>query len=94
MCFRARALVNPLVALQECYRIVRRSLHVQRSVMKGKWFLELSAFQLGLSPKDEMDDHKTLRWKDLWPFLVRSGFLLADSLFSHKLTEHFAPCTK
>lgn len=41
----------------------------------GKRALELSAFRLGFSPAEEMDDHK---WyfdpKDLWPMLVRVGF--------------------
>ena len=42
---------------------------------RGKSFLEFSAFQLGLSPKIEMDDHKMYYDKrDLWPLLVRSGF--------------------
>jgi hypothetical protein len=41
----------------------------------GKFFLEYSAFQLGLSPKEEMDDHKMYYDKrDLWPVLVKSGF--------------------
>ena len=42
---------------------------------RGKRALELSAFRLGLSPAEEMDDHK---WyfdpRDLWPMLVRAGF--------------------
>lgn len=43
---------------------------------RGKFFLELSAFRLGLSPKVEMDDHKMYYDKrDLWPLLVRAGFL-------------------
>jgi SAM-dependent methyltransferase len=43
---------------------------------RGKRFLELSAFRLGLSPTDEMDDHKAyFDPKDLWPLLVRAGFL-------------------
>lgn len=42
---------------------------------RGKAFLELSAFRLGLSPKVEMDDHKMYYDKrDLWPLLVRAGF--------------------
>ena len=41
----------------------------------GKWFLELSAFRLGTSPAEEMDDHKAYYDKrDLWPLLVRAGF--------------------
>ncbi len=42
---------------------------------RGKSFLELSAFRLGLSPKVEMDDHKMYYDKrDLWPLLVSAGF--------------------
>jgi SAM-dependent methyltransferase len=42
---------------------------------RGKAFLELSAFRLGLSPQVEMDDHKMYYDKrDLWPLLVRAGF--------------------
>jgi hypothetical protein len=41
----------------------------------GKRFLEYSAFRLGLSPAEEMDDHKTYYDpKDLWPMLVTAGF--------------------
>jgi len=42
---------------------------------RGKVFLELSAFRLGLSPASEMDDHKRYYDpRDLWPMLVRAGF--------------------
>jgi len=42
----------------------------------GKGALEYSAFRLGTSPKSEMDDHKMYYDKrDLWPLLVRAGFL-------------------
>jgi SAM-dependent methyltransferase len=42
---------------------------------RGKWFLEFSAFQLGLSPAEEMNDHKNYYDpRDLWPLLVRAGF--------------------
>ena len=41
----------------------------------GKRFLEFSAFRLGLSPPEEMDDHKAYYDpRDLWPLLVRAGF--------------------
>lgn len=41
----------------------------------GKVFLEFSAFKLGLSPKEEMDDHKYYySKKDLWPLIVKAGF--------------------
>jgi len=42
---------------------------------RGKAFLELSAFRLGLSPASEMDDHKCYYDpRDLWPMLARAGF--------------------
>ncbi|HET6509511.1 MAG TPA: methyltransferase domain-containing protein [Baekduia sp.] len=42
---------------------------------RGKRFLELSAFRLGLSPAEEMDDHKRYYDpRDLWPLLVAAGF--------------------
>jgi SAM-dependent methyltransferase len=42
---------------------------------RGKPWLELSAFRLGLSPAVEMDDHKCYYDpRDLWPMLVRAGF--------------------
>jgi SAM-dependent methyltransferase len=42
---------------------------------RGKRCLEYSAFKLGLSPADEMNDHKNYYdVKDLWPLLVRGGF--------------------
>ena len=41
----------------------------------GKIFLEFSAFRLGLSPADEMNDHKMYYSKrDLWPLIVAAGF--------------------
>lgn len=41
----------------------------------GKRFLELAAFRLGVSPAQEMDDHKAYYDpRDLWPMLVRAGF--------------------
>jgi SAM-dependent methyltransferase len=41
----------------------------------GKPFLEFAAFRLGVSPAEEMDDHKAYYDPhDLWPMLVRAGF--------------------
>jgi SAM-dependent methyltransferase len=41
----------------------------------GKRALEFSAFRLGLSPADEMDDHKRYYDpNDLWPMLVAAGW--------------------
>jgi SAM-dependent methyltransferase len=46
---------------------------------RGKFFLELSAFRLGLSPSVEMNDHKMYYDKrDLWPRLIRAGFRPSD----------------
>jgi SAM-dependent methyltransferase len=64
---------------------------------RGKTALEFSAFKLGLSPKDEMDDHKTYYdVKDLWPLLVKAGFQPSGiQCFSHKFgLNTFAACRK
>jgi SAM-dependent methyltransferase len=46
---------------------------------RGKVFLELAAFRLKVAPKEEMDDHKAYYDpRDLWPLLVRAGFLPSD----------------
>ena len=62
---------------------------------RGKKYLELSAFRLGLSPAAEMDDHKMYYdVKDLWPLLVAAGFRPSRiTCFSHKLgLNTFAVC--
>jgi SAM-dependent methyltransferase len=62
---------------------------------RGKKYLELSAFRLGLSPACEMDDHKMYYdVKDLWPLLVAAGFRPSRiTCFSHKLGMNtFAVC--
>jgi len=64
---------------------------------RGKQYLELSAFRLGLSPKAEMDDHKAYYdVRDLWPLLVECGFLPSKiRCFSHKLgLNTFAVCER
>jgi SAM-dependent methyltransferase len=63
----------------------------------GKRYLELSAFKLGMSPAFEMNDHKMYYdVKDLWPLLVRAGFVPQQiRCFSHKFgLNTFAVCTK
>jgi SAM-dependent methyltransferase len=46
---------------------------------RAKPLLEFSAFRLGLAPAQEMDDHRTYYDpRDLWPLLVRAGFLPHD----------------
>ena len=68
---------EPLAALESAQRLLRPGgvLFVNVPTWRGKFFLEFSAFRLGLSPKVEMDDHKMYYDKrDLWPLLVRAGF--------------------
>jgi SAM-dependent methyltransferase len=68
---------EPERALAELHRIVAPGGFVLLNVpsWRGKRFLELSAFRFGLSPAEEMDDHKSYYDpSDLWPLLVRAGF--------------------
>ena len=61
----------------------------------GKRALEFSAFKLGLSPAEEMDDHKNYYDpRDLWPLLVRAGFVPRSiRCFRHKFgLNTFAIC--
>lgn len=68
---------DPEVALQQLHRVTAPggTLLINVPTWAGKRALEFSAFRLGLSPAEEMDDH---RWyfdpRDLWPLLVRAGF--------------------
>jgi SAM-dependent methyltransferase len=62
---------------------------------RGKWFLELSAYRLHLSPAEEMDDHKAYYDpRDLWPLLVRAGFVPHEiECYKHKFgLNTFAAC--
>ena len=89
---------DPLGTLQEIRRLLRPggTCLVNVPSWRGKDYLELSAFRLGLSPAAEMDDHKTYYdVRDLWPLLVRAGFLPSQiRCFSHKFgLNTFAACT-
>ena len=78
---------NPEIILKECYRLLhpKGKLLLNVPTWRGKFFLEFSAFKLGLSPKTEMDDHKMYyNKKDLWPLLVKAGFKPSNI----KLTYH------
>ncbi len=71
-------LAEPLAALEFARGLLKPGgvLLVNVPTWRGKFFLEFSAFRLGLSPKVEMDDHKMYYDKrDLWPLLVKAGFL-------------------
>jgi SAM-dependent methyltransferase len=68
---------EPQVALGHIHRVLAPGGVAILNVPSwlGKWFLELSAFRLGTSPAEEMDDHKAYYDpRDLWPMLVRAGF--------------------
>jgi SAM-dependent methyltransferase len=71
-------LTNPEETLFKCRNLLNENgiLIINVPTWTGKSFLEFSAFRLGLSPKEEMEDHKMYYNKrDLWPLLIRSGFL-------------------
>lgn len=88
---------DPLRLLSEARRLLAPggTLLVNVPSWRGKKYLELSAFRLGLSPAAEMDDHKMYYdVKDLWPLLVAAGFRPSGiTCFSHKLgLNTFAVC--
>ena len=88
---------TPLALLEQSRRVVRPGGFCFFNVpsWRGKGWLEYSAFRLGLSPKTEMDDHKAYYdVKDLWPLLIRAGFLPSGTrCFSHKFgLNTFAVC--
>jgi SAM-dependent methyltransferase len=80
---------EPLDTLRELRRVVAPGgvCLVNVPSWRGKRALEFSAFRLGLSPAEEMDDHKVYYDpRDLWPLLVRAGFLPHEiSCSRHKL---------
>ena len=90
---------EPEIALAEFHRMLAPGGVALINVpsWRGKYFLELSAFRLGRSPAAEMNDHKMYYDpRDLWPLLVRAGFMPGDiHCFRHKFgLNTFAACTK
>jgi SAM-dependent methyltransferase len=88
---------EPEVALGEFRRLLAPGGVALLNVpsWRGKAFLETAAFRLGVSPAEEMDDHKRYYDpRDLWPMLVRAGFRPRDiRCHRHKLTLNtFAVC--
>ena len=90
-------LVEPLQTLRHFRRIVAPGGVVLVNVpsWRGKYFLEMAAFRLHVSPPDEMNDHKMyFDPRDLWPLLVRAGFSPRNiRCFKHKFgLNTFAVC--
>jgi SAM-dependent methyltransferase len=88
---------QPLETLVEIRRVLRPggTCLVNVPSWRGKRYLELAAFRLGLAPACEMDDHKTYYdVRDLWPLLVKAGFLPSNiKCFAHKFgLNTFAVC--
>jgi SAM-dependent methyltransferase len=92
-------LSEPQRTLEEFWRVAALggSCLVNVPSWRGKRFLEFSAFRLGLSPAEEMDDHKMYYDpRDIWPMLVRAGFKPSHvKVFRHKFgLNTFAACVK
>jgi SAM-dependent methyltransferase len=90
-------LTEPLEALIELRRVTAPTGICLINVPSwlGKRMLELSAFRLGLSPVESVDDHKSYYDpRDLWPLLVRAGFRPQYvRCYRHKfLLNTFAEC--
>ncbi len=90
---------DPATTLAELWRVLKPGgvALVNVPSWRGKVFLELSAFRLGLSPAAEMDDHKRYYdVRDLWPALVAAGFRPSRiRCFPHKLgLNTFAVCRR
>jgi 2-polyprenyl-3-methyl-5-hydroxy-6-metoxy-1,4-benzoquinol methylase len=90
---------EPERALAESWRLAKPGGIVLVNVpsWRGKRWLEFSAFRLGASPAEEMDDHKSYYDpRDLWPLLVHAGFEPRDiRCFRHKFgLNTFAQCRR
>lgn len=89
---------QPLTALKELRRLLAPGGRCLINVpsWRGKRYLELAAFKLGVSPASEMNDHKMYYdVRDLWPLLVQAGFMPQHiQCFPHKFGLNiFAVCS-
>jgi SAM-dependent methyltransferase len=79
---------EPDLTLAHFHRVLRPGgvCAVNVPSWRGKRALEYSAFKLGTSPAEEMDDHKMYYDpRDLWPLMVKAGFMPhAIKCFKHK----------
>jgi len=68
--------------LKECYRLLSPNgiFYISVPTWRGKFFLEYTAFTMkNQQARIEMNDHKMYYDKrDLWPMLVKAGFLPED----------------
>lgn len=88
---------QPQETLRELRRVLAPggALLVNVPSWRGKRMLELSAFRLGLSAPESIDDHKAYYDpRDLWPMLVEAGFRPRHiRCFRHKFgLNTFAVC--
>jgi SAM-dependent methyltransferase len=88
---------EPELVVRELRRVTRPGGRCLLNVpnWQGKRCLEFSAFSLGLSPPEEINDHKTYYSKrELWTLLRRGGFLPSEiSVHTHKFgLNTFAVC--
>ena len=76
-------------ALTACHRLLAPGgvLFINEPSWWGKTALEFSAFRLGLSPAEEINDHRRYYDpRDLWPKVVAAGFVPEDiACRRHKL---------
>jgi len=88
---------QPELTVSEFHRLLRPGgvCAINVPSWMGKRFLEFSAFRLGSSPAEEMDDHKMYYDpRDLWPLVVKAGFKPRNiRVFRHKFRLNtFAIC--